>query len=31
MGKACGMHGEEEECIWDFGVKARMKKTATKT
>jgi hypothetical protein len=31
MGRACSMNGGEEECIWDFGEKARQKKTAKKT
>jgi hypothetical protein len=31
MGRACGMKGGEEGCIYDFGGKARMKKTTRKT
>jgi hypothetical protein len=31
MSRACGMHGEEEECIQDFGGKARWKETTRKT
>jgi hypothetical protein len=31
MGRACGMHGGEEECIKDFGGKARRNKTSRKT
>jgi hypothetical protein len=28
MSKACSTHGEEEECMSDFGGKARRKETA---
>jgi hypothetical protein len=31
MGRACGTHGKEEECIWDFGGKARRKETTRMT
>jgi hypothetical protein len=31
MGRACGMNGEEEECIKDIGGKARRKETTWKT
>jgi hypothetical protein len=30
MGRACGMYGREEECIWDFGGKAKRKETTRK-
>jgi hypothetical protein len=30
MGRACSMNGEEE-CIWDFGRKARRKEITRKT
>jgi hypothetical protein len=31
MGRECSTHGIEEECILDFGGKARMKETTRKT
>jgi hypothetical protein len=30
MGRACSTHGGKEECIQDFGGKARMKETTRK-
>jgi hypothetical protein len=30
MGRACSANGEEEECIEDFGGKARRKETTRK-
>jgi hypothetical protein len=27
MDRACSTYGEEEECIWDFGGRARKKET----
>jgi hypothetical protein len=31
MGRTCGIHGGEDECIWDFAWKARRKETIRKT
>jgi hypothetical protein len=31
MGRACNTNGGEDECIYDFGWKARKKKTTRKT
>jgi hypothetical protein len=31
IGRACRMHGGEEECIWDIGGKVKRKKTTRKT
>jgi hypothetical protein len=31
MGRACSMNGDEDECIQDFGGKARRKQTTRKT
>jgi hypothetical protein len=31
ISRVCGMDGGEEECIYDFGGKARRKKTTRKT
>jgi hypothetical protein len=31
MGRACSTNGEEQECIWDIGRKARRKETTGKT
>jgi hypothetical protein len=31
MGRACSMHGREEECIKSFGGKSKRKETTRKT